>query len=260
MRKTREPDIRANDITVKSNLNINDAATIYMNGPASTKFEFAPAANTVDSYRYGMKLDSDVFFNGGAAKKHYMVQIGGDVETASTGDSNGAYLKLAGSNYAASDANYILRGLNIGITNRSGGTMGRLENSLGVQNKSGGTTPVLIGATIIAENYGTNATECFAIDAIVRDEAGAGTTRAGIRIRNDDRSGVAAMDAMLLMDSHASSGGADTLINAQAVELTEYDSGTQVVLMTFQGANATTYYLVHDTDAATVLSVATSVS
>ena len=62
------------------------------------------------------------------------------------------------------------------------------------------------------------------------------------------------------IDSHASSGGFDTLIDAVDAELTEYDSGTQVVLMTFQGADADTFYLIHDTDAATVLSVATSVS
>jgi len=249
----REPEIVATKLTIEKTLQMVDVNI--------KNFALVPIANTAESYRYGVKIDSDVFFAGGAAKKHYMLSVSGDIETAaSTGDSNDAYVRISGSNYAASDANFILRGINIGITNRSGGTMGRMENSFGVQNKSGGTVPILIGATIISENYGTNATEAFAIDAIIRDEVGAGTTRAGIRVRNDDRSGVAALDAMILMDTHASSGGADTLIDASAVELTEYDSGTQVVLMTFQGADATTYYLIHDTDAATVLSVATSVS
>ncbi len=262
MGKFREPDIRANELTILNQFNVNDGASIYINGPESTKLEFAPVPITADSYRYGFKLDSDVFFLAGAALKHYMMQLSGDRESgnAVTGDSNDAMLKISHSNYAANDANFIDRGINIGITNRSGGTMGRLENSIGAQNKSGGSTPILIASTHIAENYGTNATECFAIDAIIRDEVGAGATRAGIRIRNDDRSGVSALDAMILMDSHASSGGADTLIDGSAVELTEYDSGTQVVIMEFQGADGTARFLIHDTDAATVLSVATSVS
>lgn len=51
-----------------------------------------------------------------------------------------------------------------------------------------------------------------------------------------------------------------SLIDASTATLHEYDTGTQVVLLKFLGANGTVYYLVHDTDAATVLSVATSVS
>ena len=35
-------------------------------------------------------------------------------------------------------------------------------------------------------------------------------------------------------------------------------SGNEVVLWAFKGANGTTYYLLHDTDAATVVSVVTS--
>ena len=250
----REKSIVATKLTVEKTLSLVDVDIKDM--------VLVPIPNTAENYRYGMRFDSDVFFVGGAAKKHYMMQIGGDRESgnASTGDSNDALLKLSHSNYAANDANFIDRGINIGITNRSGGTMGRMENSFGTQNKGGGTVPILISGTFICENYGTNATEAFAIDAIIRDEVGAGATRAGIRVRNDDRSGVSALDAMILLDSHASSGGADMLIDGSAVELTEYDSGTEVVIMSFQGANGTTYLLVHDTDAATVVEVKTSVS
>lgn len=52
----------------------------------------------------------------------------------------------------------------------------------------------------------------------------------------------------------------DNLIDTSQVESTNYDTGTEVVLMKFKGANGTTYYLVHDTDAATVVEVKTSVS
>lgn len=54
--------------------------------------------------------------------------------------------------------------------------------------------------------------------------------------------------------------GAAFLIDAAGVTLTKYDTNTQVCLLKFKGANGTAYYLVHDTDAATVLAVATSVS
>ncbi len=215
------------------------------------------------SYSYGMNVDSDLFFTGGAATKSYLMQLAGDrtLGNAATGDSNDAYLKIAGSNYAANDANFILRGLNIGITNRSGGVMGRLENSMGVQNKSGGVVDVLFGATIISENYGTVDTDGMACDFINRDENDTSRGYAGvIRLRNDDRSSQSALDSAIDIDSHGSSGGYDTLIDATGATLTEYDSGTQVVLMTFKDAAGTTQYLIHDTNTATVLEVATSVS
>jgi len=260
--KFREPDIRANELRVLNQLTVNSGASMNVDGPETTKFEIAPVPITADSYRYGLRVDSDVFFLAGAALKHYMVQLSGDRESgnAVTGDSNDAMLKISHSNYAANDANFIDRGINIGVTNRSGGTLGRMENSFGVQSKGGATTPIIIAGTFIAENYGTNATECFAIDAIIRDEVGAGALRAGIRVRNDDRSGVSALDAMILLDSHASSGGADMLIDGSAVELTEYESGTEVVILSFQGANGTTYLLVHDSDAPTAVEVKTTVS
>lgn len=59
----------------------------------------------------------------------------------------------------------------------------------------------------------------------------------------------------------AKSGGAaafTSLIDATNAQLVETDSGTRVVLIKFQGANGTTYYMVHDTDAATVIAVRTS--
>ena len=258
--KFREPDIRANRLLVLNKLTINPEAVLYVNAPSATKFEIEPVGDSTASYRYGINIDSDLFYIGGAAVKHYMVNLTGDMETASTGDSNAAFLKIGGSNYAANDSNFIFRGINVGITNRSGGEMGRLESSVGVQNKSGGIVPTLIALTATTENYGTNATEMFGIDVIARDEVGAGTTRAVARFRNDDRTGVAALDAGLIIESHSSSGGMDTLIRAHGAVLTEYDSGTKVCLMSFQGANGTTYYLLHDTDAPTVLSVSTSLA
>jgi hypothetical protein len=223
--------------------------------------KFTPIPDVNESYRYGVVVELDDFFVSGAAKKHYGFHITGDHDAVLTGDSNSAYFRVAGSNYGANDANYILRGCNIALTNRSGGVMGRLENFLGVQQKSGGVVDTLIGCTVISENYGTVDDLGLAMDIINRDENHTSRGYAGvIRLRNDDRSGMSALDSAIDIDSAAASGGFDTLIDAVDAELTEYDSGTQVVLMTFQGADADTFYLIHDTDAATVLSVATSVS
>jgi len=222
-----------------------------------------PKADEGEGYQYGFRVVGDPeFWNGGAAKKRYLVYIDIDIDdsTPFTGDSNGAAFRITGSNYSAHDTNYILRPINIAVTNRSGGTMGQLENFIGIQNKSGGTVPTMRGLTVITENYGTNATESGGLDVISRNESNSATLAYGIRIRNDDRSSQSALQSAINVDSHASSGGFDTLIDASAAELTEYDSGTQVVLMKFQGADADTFYLIHDTDAATVLSVATSVS
>jgi hypothetical protein len=222
-------------------------------------------ALSTQSYGYGVVIGSDDgrFFTAGAAQKRYLVSITGTRASgyAVTGDSNDALLKMSGNNYAANDANFIWRGVNLAIANRSGGVAGRMEHSIGVQAKSGGTVSTLLGLTITMENYGTCATEAGGMDLIVRNEATTGLALSyGLRIRNDDRSGQAAVQSAIHVASHASSGGFRELIDASGAVLTEYDTGTKVVLMKFQGANATTYYLVHDTDAATAVSVATSVS
>lgn len=224
----------------------------------------APKEDAATAYGYGVNIQaSPKFHTGGAAIKRYLLNIDASFASggvAHTGDSNGVAIKVGGSNYVAHDANYIYRGINIGYNNRSGGSMGRMENSLGVQNKSGGTVPTLLACTFTMENYGTCATESGAADFITRNEANTATLSYGIRIRNDDRSGQPAVQSAINITSHASSGGFRELIDASGAVLTEYDTGTKVVLMKFQGADGTTYYLVHDTDAATVLSVATSVS
>ena len=222
----------------------------------------APVRDLTVAQEYGMEIDGDSWFRGGAAQKSYLLMVTGDRDSAyaATGDSNDAYIRVSGNNYAANDANFILRGINIGVNNRSGGTLGIMENSIGVQGKSGGTVPTIRGLTITMENYGTNATESGGLDVISRNEANTATTSYILRLRNDDQSAQPAVQSAIVISSHASSGGFTQLIDASAAVLAEYDTGTQVVLMKFKGANGTTYYLVHDTDAATVLSVATSVS
>ena len=151
--------------------------------------EYVPVRGD-DAYEYGLKIDSDTFFTGGANTKSYMVGVFGDRPSgsAATGDSNDALIKLSGNNYAANDTNFIFRGLNAAINNRSGGTLGRIEHSLGAQGKSGGTVNNILGLTITAENYGTVSDLFGGLDILLKNEGAVATTEFGLRIRNENNS------------------------------------------------------------------------
>lgn len=184
------------------------------------------------SYGYGMNFDADACFNiAGAAKKSYAMQITGwrDSAYAVTGDSNDAMLKISGNNEAANDTNFIFRGLNIAINNRSGGTLGRIEHSLGAQNKSGGTVPTILGLTVVAENYGTCADLFGGIDVLLKNEAAVATTEFGIRIRNENNSVADAIAAGLLFSDTGANTGFDYLIDG---------NGTSVVVADIRLQNA----------------------
>ena len=193
------------------------------------------------SYAYGVKIDSDTFFTGGAAEKSYMFQVGGDrtVSNAATGDSNDAIIKASSSNYAANDSNFILRGYNGTVNNRSGGTLGRLEGALiGAQNKSGATVPTLMGVTIVTENYGTSATLLGGIDLYVRNEAAVATTEFGIRITNDNRSTASAVDAAIILANEATNTGFTYGIDMNGVEIATADIRLSGGAMIFTGSAA----------------------
>jgi len=172
-------------------LEITGAGMVLDSNAAGTRATFAPVRDTGEAYGYGIKIDGGSFFRGGAAQKSYLLYISGDREAAydPTGDSNDAYIRVSGNNYAQGDANFVLRGINIGINQRSGGTLGVLEaGSFGAQNKSGGTAPTIRGLTVTPENYGTCATEFGGIDIGLKNEGAVATTQYGLRIRNLDNS------------------------------------------------------------------------
>jgi hypothetical protein len=78
--------------------------------------------------------------------------------------------------------------------------------AIGAANKSTGVAPTVRGMTIRAENYGTNATEFGVLDVNASDEVGAGTLRYGLRVRSTDASGVAALDAGILLSNTSTYG------------------------------------------------------
>ncbi len=178
------------------------------------------------SYGYGINYDADAVFNiAGAAKKSYAMQLTGwrDSAYAVTGDSNDAMLKISGNNEAANDANFIFRGINAAINNRSGGTLGRIEHSFGAQNKSGGTCPIIAGITVVAENYGTCADLFGGIDVVLKNEGAVATTEFGLRIRNENNSVADAVAAGILFSDTGANTGFDYLIDGNGASVVVAD-------------------------------------
>jgi hypothetical protein len=213
------------------------------------QFTFTPARGSVD-YAYGVKFSpTDTFFTGGAAKKSYLVYIGSDrpVGSAATGDSNDALLRMSGNNYAANDTNFIFRGINISMNNRSGGTIGRIDNNLGVQGKSGGTVGTLLGLMVTSENYGIVSDLFGGIDVLLKNEAAVATTEFGIRIRNENNSIAGTVDAAILITDTGANTGWTSIIK---------QSGDLANVFNFAAANSAVVVaagsgLTHDPNAAT---------
>ena len=178
------------------------------------------------SYGFGIQYDADAVFSlAGAAKKSYGMQLTGWRNAAYpvTGDSNDAMFKISMNNEAANDANFIQRGINIAVNNRSGGTLGRIEHSLGAQNKSGGTSPIVMGVTVVAENYGTCADLFGGIDVLLKNEAAVATVEFGVRIRNENNSIADAVGAGLLFSDTGANTGFDYLIDGNGASVVVAD-------------------------------------
>ncbi len=190
----------------------NYSGTVLLGGTGDYAFE---PVRPDSAYAYGVKVDSDLFFTGGAATKSYLMGLFGDrpAGSAATGDSNDALLKLSGNNYAANDTNFIFRGLNAAINNRSGGTLGWIEHSFGVQNKVGGTVNNIRGLTIVAENYGTVSDMFGGLDVLLKNEGAVATLEYGIRIRNENNSIADAVGAAILVSDTGANTGWDYILD-----------------------------------------------
>ena len=161
------------------------------------------------AYAYIYRFDDNGagIMSGGAAQKTYFMYLNAARLSAATGDSNDAMLRINFNNYAANDSNFIMRGINLSINNKSGGTMGQLEGiNCGACNKSGGTTPSLLGMTVTPENYGTISTTFGGIDVVLKNEGVQATTSFGIRIRNIEASGVGAIGAAVSVSNTSTYG------------------------------------------------------
>jgi hypothetical protein len=155
------------------------------------KVTITPTRGTED-YEYGLTVSSDSFFVAGAVKKTYLAYIAGDRldGEAVTGDSNDALLRMAHSNYAENDANFIMRGINGSMTNGDGGTMNMLEgiNYSVRQRGDAGNIVTLRGAllSIQMDTGGSYAVsgEVKGLKVEMRCEANCPAASAGIEVRN----------------------------------------------------------------------------
>lgn len=167
-----------------------------------------PTRPTSD-YAYFLKIDASDQMTGGESQKTYVLGLTASRPSgsAATLDSNDAVIKGSYSNYAANDANFIIRGVNVTVTNRDGGALGMLDNALGVQGKSGGTVGTINGLTVISENYGTVNDVFGGIDVLLKNEAAIATLEYGVRIRNANNSLATKVNsAILVADSGVNNG------------------------------------------------------
>lgn len=177
----------------------------------TTYYYFTCASRASSDYAYGYTIDgSDDMLTGGDAQKSYLLYLTASrpVTAAATGDSNDALLRANFNNYAANDANFITRGINVSMGNRSGGVMGYLEGgALGVNNRSGSTSSNVSGLTVTVENYGTVSDRFGGIDILMKNEGAVATTEYGLRIRNENNSiGDSVGAAIKITDTGANTG------------------------------------------------------
>jgi hypothetical protein len=177
-------------------LNVAGQVLYFIDSSGSVQTSFGPRpsgafANLVNFTDNGGSTSG--VMTGGAAQKTYVLNIAVNRPTGSgaTGDSNDAGIKVSYNNYAVNDANFIIRGVNVGITARSPGVLGILESAnFGAQQKSGSTAATVRGLTVHPENYGSVTGEIGGIDVMFHNEGASATLEYGIRIRNVDQSNV----------------------------------------------------------------------
>ncbi len=178
-----------------------------------------PTRSTAD-YAYLLNIAGNM--TGGAAQKTYGLglQFTRPSTAIATGDSNDAILRGTYSNYAKNDANFIIRGVNTVVSNRSPGTMGILEGGLiSAANRSGATSPIVNGLAVNVENFGVNATQHSGIDVSLKNEAAKAALEFGIRIRNLNNSIAGPSDAAFLVtEPTLANTGWNFILDANGVE------------------------------------------
>lgn len=205
----------ASGASLALSINNRDQSSPFLEG--SGVFHWKMPRNTGE-YAYGFDINADDdFFVGTGQQKSYLLSVRGERPAgfAATGDSNDAVARFTYNNYAANDANFIIRGINSVVNNRSGGTLGFLTGGLiSASSKSGSTSPTVRGLEVNVENFGTNADEHSGIDVTLKNEGAKSTLEYGVRVRNIDNSTANAADAAFLVaDSGTNTGwsyGLDT--------------------------------------------------
>ena len=141
------------------------------------------------------------------------------------------------------------------------GGLTALHAKANVASSSTGNITTLRGAEIgfsMDDTYTGTVTSAYGLHVKVQTEDGATiTTGYGVYIENEAVTGGERLTAAIGITATAGFTGYRYGIDSTGVEFTNGAAG-EVVLWAFKGADGTTYYVKHDTDAATVLAVVTS--
>jgi hypothetical protein len=178
---------------------VNNRDDSYPYFAVNGEFHIMPVRSNL---AYGYLYQIGGLMTGTTAQKTYAlgINVTRPAGSVATGDSNDALIRGSYSNYAANDANFIIRGINTLVTNRSGGTLGMLDNLISVANRVGGTVPIVNGITVNAENFGVNATQHSAADFSIKNEGAKATKEWGVRVRNLNNSVAGPADAAYLVE------------------------------------------------------------
>ena len=156
-----------------------------------------------------------------------------------------------------------IRALEAGARRTAAVAVGTIQGAyITAYTNSGATGNItsLFGASIEAQMhsaYTGTVTDMVGLQVKLQTEDGATITGGcGIRIVNEDITGGKRVTSAIDIDS-TSAERFRYGIDSTGSEFVN-GSGNEVVLWAFKGANGTTYYLVHDTDAATAVSVVTT--
>ena len=200
----------------------------------------SPIVRWDEAYGYILRIDDDEcdgVMTGGANKKTYALSISVTRPSANpaTLDSNDATVRAAYSNEALNDTNFIMRGLNLSLSNQSGGRVGMMNHSLGCNNKVGAIAPRVVGLTITPENCGTVATEFGGLNLQLKNEGAVATLEYGLKIENLNNSLATKVTSAILVSKTGANTGFVTGLNLNGVALTNeivFSNGIKVTVDT----------------------------
>ncbi len=137
---------------------------------------------------YGLLVDGNDILKGAGTggPRSWVVGILADKTEGviTTAGCDDALLRLSGNNYVANGEIYNFRGLNCNISNRSGGIVGNLENSISVSAKVGSVQAVTRGLTVDAQHLAADTGDEFGgLDISLNREGGVNTVEYGLQIR-----------------------------------------------------------------------------
>lgn len=218
--------------------------------PYTAFFTPIRATSTLRGYAHGVHIDGTKLLRGTTISKSYVLNIEGDKEAAypATGDSNDALVKIGGSNYAANDTNFIFRGLNCNVANRSGGVLNLLTNNISVSTKSGSTQTAAIGLQVDCQHQSADTpSELGGLDVALNFEGGHATEEYGIKVRTRGTVNVK-VDSVFVIEKGTDLGFTNlfSFDAAATVTMTSSDGGASTHKIPILDGSTTRYLMVSD--------------